>query len=108
MSLWSPKLAGVPQYSVLGPLFFLIYINDLGNNLSSTVKLFAGDASIFSIVDDTDYNPLNEDIKKISDWAYQWKMSLNPDLSKQVQDVMFSQKKLSQKASGLSSCIGFQ
>ena len=104
MSLWSPKLAGVPQYSVLGPLFFLIYINDLGNNLSSTVKLFAGDASIFSIVHNIDYN----DLKKISDWVYQWKMCLNPDLSKQAQEVMFSQKKLSQKASGLSSCSYLQ
>ena len=76
-------LAGVPQGSILGSLFFLIYINDLGNNLSSTAKLFADDTSIFSIVHDIDLSSkqLNDDLKKVSDWAYQWKMSFNPGLS---------------------------
>ena len=76
-------LAGVPQGSILGSLFFLIYINDLGNNLSPTVKLSADDTSIFSIVLDIDLSAkqLNDDLKKVSDWAYQWKMSFNPGLS---------------------------
>ena len=47
-SSWEPLLAGVPQGSVLGTLFFLIYINDLSKNLSSNTKLFADDTSIFS------------------------------------------------------------
>ena len=76
-------LAGVPQGSILGSLLFLIYINDLGNNLSPTVKLSADDTSIFSIVLDIDLSSkqLNDDLKKVSDWAYQWKMSFNPGLS---------------------------
>ena len=53
-SSWSPILAGVAHGTILGPLFNLIYINDLGNNLSSTVKLFADDTSVFSIVHDID------------------------------------------------------
>ena len=63
-------MTAVPQGSILGPLFFLMYINDLGNNLSSTVKLFADDASIFSIVHDLDLSSkqLNNDLKKVSDW----------------------------------------
>ena len=49
-SNWSPVLAGVPQGSVLGPLLFLIYINDLLDNLESLAQLFADDTSLFSVV----------------------------------------------------------
>ena len=93
-SSWTPILAGIPQGSISRPLFFLIYINDLGSNLSSTVKLFADDTSVFFIVHDIDLSSkqLNDDLKKVSDWAYQWKMSFNADLSKQAQEVIFSRK----------------
>ena len=96
-SSWAPVFAGVLQDSVLGPLFFLIYINDLTKAISLTNKRFADDTSIFSIVNDihVSEHELNSDLRKISMWAYQWKMSFNPDVSEQAQEVIFS--KIAQK-----------
>ena len=93
-SSWVDVNAGVPQGSILGPLLFLIYINDLADGLSSNAKLFADDTSLFSVVHNanTTANELNNDLVKISRWAYQWKMSFNADPSKQAQEVIFSRK----------------
>ena len=61
----------------------------------SNVKLFADDTSLFSVVHNvnTSSTNLNNDFRKISDWAIQWKMSFNPDPSKQAQEVIFSRKR---------------
>ena len=85
-SSWLSIRAGVRQGSVLGPLFFLIYINDLPEGLNSEVKLFADDTSLFSIANCVNTSALtrNSDLLKIQDWAYQWKMSFNPDRTKQA------------------------
>ena len=84
----------VPQGSTLGPLLFLIYINDLSDGLSSNAKLFADDTSLFSVAHDinTSVIELNRDLKKIDDWAFQWKTTFNPDRSKQTQEIIFSRK----------------
>ena len=75
-SSWRPVLAGVPQGSILGPLLFLAYINDLSNGLKSNAKLFADDTSLFTIVKDKNESAdvLNNDLLSISKWAYDWKM----------------------------------
>ena len=94
-SSWIPVLAGVPQGSVLGPLHFLIYINDLSNELKSNAKLFADDTSLFAIVKDKNKsaNMLSNDLRRISKWVYNWKMLSNPDPRKPAQEVVFSRKK---------------
>ena len=93
-SKWEKIAAGVPKGSILGPLLFLIYINDISDNLESNVKLFADDTSIFSVVLDPNLSAtqLNNDLQKIQQWAYQWKMIFNPAPSKQAQEVIFSRK----------------
>ena len=94
-SNWVKITAGVPQGSILGPLLFLIYINDISNNLESDVKLFADDTSLFSPVFDANLTAdiLNNDLVKINQWAHQWKMSFNPNVSKQAHEVIFSKKR---------------
>ena len=95
-SSWVDIRAGVPQGSILGPLLFLIYVNDLPNGLKSECKVFADDTSLFSVAHhlNTSASDINNDLKLISDWAFQWKMSFNPDPSKQAQEIIFSRKKM--------------
>ena len=92
---WGAIEAGVPQGSILGPLLFLIYINDLSDGLKCNVKLFADDTSIFTVVHDpnTAAADMNHDLSLINLWARQWRMSFNPDLSKQAVEVTFSKKR---------------
>ena len=87
--------SGVPQGSVLGPLLFLVYINDLEKDIKSKIKFFADDTMLFSIVHDPNVtaNDLNHDLNLISNWAYQWKMSFNPEPTKQAIEVIFSHKR---------------
>ena len=90
-SVWKSVTAGVPQDSVLGPLFFVIYINDLPLGLTTNVKLFADDTSLFSVVNNTivSASRLNNDLVKIRDQPFNWKMSFNPDPTKQTKEVIF-------------------
>jgi hypothetical protein len=72
-------LSGVPQGTVLGPLLFLLYINDLPNHLASTARLFADDCLVYtSGKDDSHVKVLQEDLKKLEKWQEKWKMSFNP------------------------------
>ena len=74
-SKWSHIKAVVPHVSILGPLLFLVYINDLPEGLTTSAKLFADDTSLFSVVHDSAASTafLNDDLLKISRWAYQWR-----------------------------------
>ena len=81
ISSWVLIKSEVPQSLVLGPLFFLIYINNLPDNIQSTCKIFADDTSLFSHVFDKykSQSELNNVLQIMSSWAFQWKMQFNPD-----------------------------
>ena len=71
-----------------------MYVNDLSCGLSLTSKLFTDDTSLFSVVHEITQstNELSYDLEKISNWAYQWKISFYPDKPEQAQEVIFSRK----------------
>ena len=98
---YSEIKSGVPQGSVLGPLLFLIYINDLEKHIKSNINFFADDTMLFSVVKVPvkSADDLNHDLDIMYQWAHQWKMEFNPDLSKQATEVLFSCKKSQSKSS---------
>ena len=82
--------SGVPEGSVLGPLLFHFYINDLKKNKKSNVKFFADDTMLFSIVKDAEIsaNDLNHDFDVMHQWAHQWKLEFNPEPTTQATEVL--------------------
>jgi hypothetical protein len=77
-SSWVDVLSGVPQGSVLGPLLFVVYINDMPDGLLNISKLFADDSKILAIVEDRfSSERLQGDLDKVCEWARDWRMRLN-------------------------------
>ena len=82
-SNWSSVQAGVPQGSILGPLLFLLYINDIVEGIHASIRLFADDTSLYIIVDDPldAAITLNSNLSRIHRWASQWLVTFNPSKS---------------------------
>ena len=75
---WSRVVSGVPQGTVLGPLLFLLYINDLPENLSSTCRLFADDCVVYNTIrTPEDAQTLQNDLDRLSEWENLWHMKFN-------------------------------
>ena len=86
-SPWECLTAGVPQGSVLGPLLFLLYINDMTLAVrNSSVRLFADDTCLFIEVDNRFESAalINEDLSSISAWANQWLITFSPSKTKSL------------------------
>jgi hypothetical protein len=75
---WQNVLSGVPQGSVLGPLLFLIFINDIDEDVMLVFKKFADDTKLYrEITCSQDSDILQEDLEKLVSWSEKWKMSFN-------------------------------
>ena len=82
---WMPVTSGIPQGSVLGPMLFVIYINDLLETVRSDVYLFAGDTKICKVLNsDNDKDILQSDLTDLTDWSEKWLLSFHPDKCKHI------------------------
>ena len=93
-----PRLinASVPQGSILGPLLFLVYVNDLVDDLQTTPYLFADDTSLLATINPRDpgstFADINTDLCTLSNWANQWRVTFNA--SKTVYMVISNKSKV--------------
>ena len=77
-SEWAAVSSGVPQGSILGPLLFLIYVDDIGSDLTSQTRLFADDCTVYREVNGkTDMQALQTDLNHLYQWSQTWQLSLN-------------------------------
>ena len=90
-SSWWEVTSGVPQGSVLAPIMFQIYVNDMTRELTSYVNLFADDAKLMRIIkDENDCKELQNDIDRIQAWSRRWKLEFN---AKKCHVVKFGKSK---------------
>lgn len=83
LSEWAAVKSGVPQGSVLGPLLFLIYINDIDQDIVSKFSKFADDSKVAKIVNNLDdAEILRNDIVKLQNWTLDWQMEFNSEKCK--------------------------
>jgi hypothetical protein len=77
---WTPVTSGVPQGTVLGPLLFLTFINDLPTGIASKLRLFADDCLMYrTIANTSDTTDLQQDLDRLHQWSSNWQMQFNTD-----------------------------
>ena len=76
---WAPVVSGVPKGTVLGPLLFSLYINDISTDIESEIRLFADDCVCYrEIKNEEDTLKLQRDIYRLGSWARKWGMRFQP------------------------------
>ena len=91
-----PVESGVPQGSVLGPSFFLYYINDMAENIRSKTRLFADDTIVYLTITSDSSVSLQDDLNKLAKWEERWNISFHPEkcnvltISRKKQPIMTS------------------
>ena len=82
-SEWMPVTSGIPQGSVLGPLLFVLYINDMPDNITSPIYLFADDTKMFTNSSSQhNIEQLQQDLDKLLDWSKNWLLKFHPQKCK--------------------------
>ena len=77
-SSWTDVKSGIPQGSVLGPILFVVFINDMPNNLLSNCKMFADDAKVYRDVNNIEgHESLQSDLYKMCQWSQRWQLPFN-------------------------------
>ena len=85
MSMWADILSGIPQGSVLGPILFVIFIDDLPDVVKSTVKIFADDTKLSREVRYVDGSEkLQQDLDNLVLWSQQWQLDFNESKCKVI------------------------
>ena len=79
-SEWRDVLSGVPQGSVLGPILFVLYVNDMPEMVKSHLFLFADDAKLFNTTINT--NIIQEDLVILEEWSAKWQLRFNAEKCK--------------------------
>ena len=84
-SEWFDVISGVPQGTVLGPILFLIYVNDIPETVNSNLKMFADDTNIFRILKNkSDCEILQADLENLSEWSNRWCLTFNTSKCKRM------------------------
>jgi hypothetical protein len=83
ISEWKEVISGIPKGSVLSPIMFVLYINDLPSSVDSVAYLFADDTKIFRIINNFP-ETLQDDLKQLEKWSENWLLKFHPEKCKHI------------------------